>query len=103
MARTPSSAPKTRRAATKPAAPEKPQLVTSYDSIGSLFDGKVDGEYQLKLDPQFLEMLGMEIDPEANYTMVIKHRQGKSGYEYRSCFLATEAPAAEGESEEQAD
>lgn len=68
-------------------------MESTFESIGSLFDGKTEGEFQLKLAPEFLELLGIEINPEANYTIVIKNREGKSGFPYRSCFLATEAPA----------
>lgn len=88
MARTSTS--RTRTGKTQPA--QTPETVTSFDSIGALFDGKTEGEHQLKLEPEFLTMLGMEVDEHASYTLVIKNRESKGGHAYRSVFLATEMP-----------
>lgn len=61
-----------------------------FTSVGALFEGREDGEFQLRLEPAFLSALGYPIHSGQQATLILKNRQSRHGRPYRSVFLAIE-------------
>ncbi len=62
----------------------------SFTSVGALFQGREDGELQLRLEPALLASLGYPIRRGQKATLIVKNRQSRQGRAYRSVFLAIE-------------
>jgi hypothetical protein len=62
---------------------------STYQSVGALFAGKEAGNFQLKLEPEFLQAMGLECEGKA-VTLISKAKVSKNGVAYHSIFLAFE-------------
>lgn len=61
-----------------------------FTSVGALFQGREQGELQLRLESTFLAALGYPIHTGQQATLIVKNRQSRHGRPYRSVFLAIE-------------
>lgn len=58
-------------------------------SVGALFEN-ASGSRTIRLEADFLSMLGMEVDESKEYSLVLNPRTSSGGREYTSLFLAIE-------------
>ena len=90
MTNAPSSCRAGTTAAQQTLAPSAAAEPSSFTSVGALFQGREDGEFQLRLEPAFLSTLGYPIHSGQKATLIVKNRQSRQGRPYRSVFLAIE-------------
>jgi hypothetical protein len=77
------------RAAKTTATKNVAEATSTYQSVGALFAGKEAGNFQLKLEPEFLQAMGLETDGK-EVTLISKAKVSKNGVAYHSIFLAFE-------------
>ena len=66
------------------------EVASVYQSVGALFAGKEPGNFQLKLEPEFLQAMGLEGAEGKQVTLISKAKVSKNGVAYHSIFLAFE-------------
>ena len=84
--------PRLRRSTSTAATPAAAAAAAAsrFTRIGALFQGREQGEFQLRLETGFLAALGYPIADGQQATLILKQRQSRNGLAYRSVFLAIE-------------
>lgn len=72
------------------AAASAAAVPSRFCSVGALFQGRENGEFQLRLESAFLAALGYPIHSGQQATLIVKNRQSRHGRSYRSVLLAIE-------------
>lgn len=73
---------------TAAAAAQQQTTEAEFLSVGALFaSAKVEGDWSLLIDPELLDLLGIEHEKGVQYKLLCKGKTSKAGKPYQSLFL----------------